>query len=58
MLERDFPTVRGMSSDIFAISEAMVIQGLTYLSDELPKVIVTLCLPKYENTLGFITTRC
>lgn len=46
MFDRDLPTEREMSFNILYISEVMVIQGLTNLSEELPKGIRTPSLPK------------
>lgn len=39
------------------MSEAMVIQGMMTLSEELPKGIRTLSLPKWDNNPGSLAIR-
>lgn len=57
IFDGDLLDERVTSSNILAVSEAMVIQGLTILSEELPRSTGTSYLPKWDNTLRSLATR-
>lgn len=56
MFDGDLSTKKGAFLIFFFISGIMVIQGLTVLSEELPRNSNT-PPPKWDNTPGFLATR-